>query len=304
MNETELNNSVDSFIKYLNPEEVAKAEKQIAETSVSDMILGWLRNWKCTTSTILNLQLVAGQQRSTFAFNQALKRLKAAGAYTSIRVGSEAYYFHDSYKKHFEELEKMNPVLRNSYLESSGIAHHIDVQHAFVWLRLLRASCRGRIYLPGPLGLKQQFRGGMDAEPDLAIAGQFGVVPVEVERNQKSQKRWHEKWPEYECRESTPGCLYFLTSPEIVDPFLHSVQEFFAGAAKRNSKFWIASTNLFSKQIGIFSIQKHVTTIDANAFMERLAFPEELLEGISAVPEAEQLEYLYKKSAELKSQKN
>lgn len=303
MSETELNNSEESYFKYLNPEEVAKAEKQIAETSVSDMILGWLRNWKCTTSTILNLQLVAGQKRSKFSFNQALKRLKKAGAYNSIRVGAEALYFHDSYKKHFEELEKMDPVLRIAYVESSGIAHHIDVQLAYVWLRMLRATCKGRIYLPGPKALKQQFRNGLEGEPDLAIAGPFGVVPVEVERTQKSQKRWHEKWLEYECRGSTPGCLYLLTGTEVVDPFLQSVEEFFADAAKRDSKFWIATTNLFSKQVNMFSIYTP-KIMDTKAFIQRMAFPEELLEGINAVPEDDQFEYLIKKFDEQNSKQN
>jgi len=287
----------------MTPEFEAIAEKQIAETSMSEMILNWMRYWKCTTSSILQFQLVDGQLRSKDAFDQGLKRLKKTGSFWSVRVGAEAYYFHDAYKKHYENLSEMDPTLRSAYLETNGIAHHIDVQNVFIWLKMMSTKTKGKVFPVAPHGLQNQFRSGLDVQEDLGLVGAIGHIPIEVERNQKSQRRWQEKWLEYECKNWIPGCIYFVSDPSVAGSLTRNILEFIQEAAKRGSKFWIGMNVNLSDRILLFSPE---TTGDVHVleFFKRISFPEAWSDELKAVPVAEQLEYLYKKADQEISKQN
>lgn len=288
----------------IQPEYEAFAEKQISETSISEAVLNWLRYWKCTTSSILQFQLIDGQLRSKDAFDQGLKRLKKTGSFHSVRVGSEAYYFHDAYKKHYEALEAMNPTLRSAYLETNGIAHHIDIQNAFLWLRMMTMKTKGKVFAVGPRGFQSQFRSGLDVQEDLGIVGAVGHIPIEVERNQKTQKRWQEKWLEYECKDWIPGCIYLVNDPSLAGILTRNILEFIQDAEKRGSNFWIGLNVNLSDHLLIFSPKMAAGQVHVLDFFKNIAFPEAWSEELKAVPEAEQLEYLYKKADQENSKQN
>lgn len=280
------------FNRYLDPRKAKLGHEVIASMSASDAIINWIRLWKCTNSTILQKLTINLQGRKEAAYLQALKRLKKAGAFHSVRVGAEAFYFHDSYKHHLEKLKEMDPPLRNSYLEKTGIRHHVEVQNVWTWMQIVNARIRGKLFIEGPEDLKSQFRSGISKKPDLALVGN-GCVPVEVERNVKSKERWHEKWLEYECDPNVLGCLYFVSDTLTWNTLHENFLEFFEGARKRNSKFWLAQAWPYNPQIVKYSTDEMLEVSLPNVFFDDIAIP--VLENLDLdnVPEGELLQTLF-----------
>lgn len=280
------------FNRDVDPKRAEKGQEYINSTSTSDTILNWLRLWKCTNSTILQKLVTGLHGRSEAAYLQSLKRLKQTGLYSSVRVGAEAYYFQDSYKNHSEKLAALDPLLRKEYLESSGLRHHIEVQHVWLWTQVINARIKGLLFIEGPDGLETKFRAGISKKPDLCLVTNFGTVPIEVERNIKSKERWFEKWLEYECDPDIPGCLYFVSDHETCDALHRNFLSFFEQARKRNSTFWLAMTWPFSMHIVKYSIDENLEGRLATFFFDRLAVPRFSEQDFKDVPDGDLLRYL------------
>lgn len=288
---------------YVDPILDEIAEKNFETQPLSNHILSVIRRWKITTSKVLQEALVDTGTRTRAAYEQAIKRLLKADSFFNVRIGSTAYYFHPSQSKHWEKLKETHPIRRQEYLETNGIAHHIAVQETFNWLNFIRFNVDGVLPIVGPDELGRYFTGSLAREADLSIISSQGEIAIEVERNSKSRKRWHEKWLDYECNSRILGVIYFVEDEQVYNSLRTCVGEFFQEARSRDSKFWIGITASRGERIAYHSTLEKIVLHRIDDFLKRFSIPKETWGVTEATPFRDRYPILFRSQVDQELQK-